>query len=42
MVKLIEILKRDPENEDINIEDRLYLHGVIKFFASLADINVNF
>ncbi|ORX51765.1 hypothetical protein BCR36DRAFT_350751 [Piromyces finnis] len=41
MSKLIEKLKKDPKDENSNLEDKLFLHGIIKFFASLADINMN-
>jgi len=33
-------LRKDPEDENSNIEDKLFLHSIIKFLASLADINV--
>jgi len=40
MTKLINELRKDPEDENANIEDKLFLHGIIKFFTSLADINM--
>jgi len=42
MSKLIDVLKKDPEDENSNIEDKLFLHSIIKFLASLADINMNY
>jgi len=40
MRKLINEVQKDPEDENVDIEDKLFLHSIIKFFSSLADFNV--
>ncbi|KAL6590755.1 26S proteasome non-ATPase regulatory subunit 5 [Neocallimastix sp. 'constans'] len=40
MRKLINEVQKDPEDENVDIEDKLFLHSIIKFFSSLADFNM--